>query len=217
MKKFIEKEYRQYRDTPYYTNQKGDVYNIKIKRFVNGSVPNKKKGHIYIQMGKYGKAIAKHRMIAECWLGDIEGKEVHHIDENPKNNKVNNLVILTNEEHQRKHNRSKICVKFSKDWKTLLKFYNSLNEADQDVGGSHIYEFLMKGHKYKGFNWIRLDNTKEYPIFVSENVANIEEQLLQLVDKEIVKWFAWTAARFRPSPRRPYSVSKDAFNGLHYS
>lgn len=217
MKRFIEKEYRQYRDTPYYTNKKGDVYNIKIKRFVNGSIPNKKKGHIYIQMGKYGKAIAKHRMIAECWLGDIEGMEVHHKDHNPTNNKVSNLEILTNEEHQRKHHRSMICVQFSDDWSFLIRFYNSQNEVEETFGGNRMYNSLSKGYKYKGFNWIRLDNTKEYPIFVSENVADIEERLLQLVDKELVRWFGWTAVSVRPSPQRPYSVSKDAFNGLHYS
>lgn len=217
MKRFIEKEYRQYRDTPYYTNEKGDVYNIKIKRFVNGSIPNKKKGHIYIRMGKFGKAIAKHRMIAECWLGDIEGKEVHHKDHNPTNNKVSNLEILTNEEHQRKHHRSMICVQFSDDWSFLIRFYNSQNEVEETFGGNHMYNSLSKGYKYKGFNWLRLDNIKDYPNFVTENVAHIQERLLQLVDKELVRRFGWTAVSVRPSPQRPYSVSKDAFNGLHYS
>lgn len=34
-----------------------------------------------------------HRMVAETFIGDIEGKEVHHVDANALNNHVDNLEI----------------------------------------------------------------------------------------------------------------------------
>ena len=42
------------------------------------------------------------RLVAKTFIGDIEGKEIHHIDRNRRNNKVENLKILTSEEHRGK-------------------------------------------------------------------------------------------------------------------
>lgn len=42
------------------------------------------------------------RLVAKTFIGDIEGKEIHHIDRNRRNNKVENLEILTSEEHRGK-------------------------------------------------------------------------------------------------------------------
>lgn len=216
MKHFNKNQYRQYRDTPYYVNKSGDVYNINTYKFVEGSP--KRKGHLYIQMGRDGKAVAKHKMVADCWIGDTEGMEVHHKDHNPTNNKVSNLEILTSEEHQRKHHRSMICVQFSDDWSSLIRFYNSQNEVEETFGGNRMYNSLSKGYKYKGFNWLRLDNIEDYPNFVTEDVAYIQERLLQLVDKELVRRFAWVGGSKPSAPtKKPYTVLKDAFDGLHYS
>lgn len=50
------------------------------------------------------------RLVAGVFIGDIENKEVHHIDRNRLNNKVDNLEILSFEEHRseasfkKKHN-----------------------------------------------------------------------------------------------------------------
>lgn len=44
------------------------------------------------------------RLVAGVFIGDVSGKEVHHIDQNPLNNKVENLQILTLEEHRGREN-----------------------------------------------------------------------------------------------------------------
>ena len=44
------------------------------------------------------------RLVAGCFIGDITNKEVHHIDENPQNNNITNLQILTFEQHRKKGN-----------------------------------------------------------------------------------------------------------------
>lgn len=44
------------------------------------------------------------RLVAGTFLGDVKDKEVHHIDGDRTNNRVENLEILTREEHRGKHN-----------------------------------------------------------------------------------------------------------------
>jgi len=43
------------------------------------------------------------RLVAEAFIGDVEGMEVHHIDRNPANNGVDNLQVLTPEAHKALH------------------------------------------------------------------------------------------------------------------
>ena len=47
-----------------------------------------------------------HRLLAGCFIGDITNKEVHHINQNRKDNSLNNLQILTFEEHRGKTNHT---------------------------------------------------------------------------------------------------------------
>ena len=54
-----------------------------------------------------GDRLKVHRIVAVCFIGDIENKEVHHIDQNRSNNKVSNLKILSFEEHRGKGNHTK--------------------------------------------------------------------------------------------------------------
>ena len=45
-----------------------------------------------------------HRLVAEAFLdGYSEEIEVHHIDRDPTNNRADNLVCLTREEHRKRH------------------------------------------------------------------------------------------------------------------
>lgn len=61
----------------------------------------KKHGNSYIKF----KHIHLHRLIAEKKLGRklIKGEIVHHIDGNKKNNNIDNLEVMTQSEHARKH------------------------------------------------------------------------------------------------------------------
>ncbi len=53
---------------------------------------------------KYARHYYVSRLVAEVFCGDITDKEIHHIDKNRLNNKVDNLMILTPEEHHKLHN-----------------------------------------------------------------------------------------------------------------
>jgi len=43
------------------------------------------------------------RFVAGAFIGDVEGKHVHHIDGNRENNKLSNLLIVSPEEHRLMH------------------------------------------------------------------------------------------------------------------
>lgn len=53
---------------------------------------------------KIRKNFSVPRLVAQCFIGDIKDKEVHHIDRDRTNNKVENLKIMTFEEHRGKEN-----------------------------------------------------------------------------------------------------------------
>ena len=60
-------------------------------------------GHRFISLN--GKRIAEHRAVMEEHLGRTLGPEevVHHVDHDPFNNEIDNLVILDRSEHMRLH------------------------------------------------------------------------------------------------------------------
>lgn len=43
-----------------------------------------------------------HRLLAGCFIGDVEGKEVHHRNQNRMDNRIENIEILSFEEHREK-------------------------------------------------------------------------------------------------------------------
>jgi hypothetical protein len=70
----------------------------------------------YIQVTVNGKRIYEHHYIycLEHGLKEIpKGYEVHHINQNRSDNRIENLVLLSIEEHKIKHGKEK--------WKNLLK------------------------------------------------------------------------------------------------
>ena len=96
------------KETQYIICEDGVIYNTKTHKNLKGSKTN---GYIYVQLD-FGegnlKNFAIHRLLAEYFIPNPEGKEiVHHIDGNPLNNNLSNLAWVTQQENcQLKHNIS---------------------------------------------------------------------------------------------------------------
>lgn len=62
----------------------------------------------YVRIRKFGGYILEHRFVWEQANGPIpEGFQIHHIDGDKTNNKLSNLQLLSNSEHQKLHNESR--------------------------------------------------------------------------------------------------------------
>jgi hypothetical protein len=57
----------------------------------------------YVVITKDGKQVREHRYVMEQFLGRklTKNEHVHHINGNPRDNRIENLQVLTNSEHQK--------------------------------------------------------------------------------------------------------------------
>ena len=80
----------------------------KVKR--NGKILNPielNNGYLCIDLSSKGKIerMSVHRLMAQTFFCEsIDGKHIHHIDGNKKNNKISNLKIIDSNSHFRNHN-----------------------------------------------------------------------------------------------------------------
>lgn len=102
-----------------------------------------KDGHLCIDIGYKGKKITVklHRAIYETYKQCTipNGYDVHHIDFNPFNNSIDNLVLLTHSKHRTLHNninnpnKPKPVVQLTKDEQFVAE-YPSTMEAQRQTG-----------------------------------------------------------------------------------
>lgn len=67
-----------------------------------------KKTNYYLSASYYkdGKRVRLHRYVWECFRGIIpDGYDIHHKDHNKFNNEIDNLELLSKEEHQKRHSQ----------------------------------------------------------------------------------------------------------------
>ena len=93
----------QFRNTPYYFTENGKVLNMDRQIELKQS----KSGKYYRVNMAYGinKKILIHRGVWEAFNGEIpEGMDVDHIDNNPANNALSNLQVLSRKDNLKKRN-----------------------------------------------------------------------------------------------------------------
>lgn len=141
----------------------------------NGRVRNKKTGkYRKLQITKKGyqcvnltKRYRVHRLVAETFIPNPENKpEVHHIDGNPANNSVDNLMWVTWYEHHLLHGGEKVTEKIlnSNKGKPIKRIdpyhkkpsvtYRSINEAERhnSISDTSIKK-VLKGERRTAGGW----------------------------------------------------------------
>lgn len=72
--------------------------------------------------GRYFKLLSLHRMVWICYNGEIpDGYDIHHKDFNKDNNSIDNLQLLTKDEHNKIHLSHKIKKTSEKKTKFICK------------------------------------------------------------------------------------------------
>lgn len=153
----------------YEISKNGEVRNKNTKKVLKGR-PSKSG---YLQVSIKNDTTKKftnkytHRLVAEAFLDNSENKkEVNHIDGNKFNNTLSNLEWVTPSENQKhrhligltKTSNRKIGV-FNKEG-VLLKEYNSIIEASNDIGSPRVsIDNVLQGRRKTLFGniWKYLD------------------------------------------------------------
>jgi len=95
-------EWRQFRKTRYEVSNTGKVR--RGKRILKPQSASTQRSYYQVRIfngiDKLGKLHYVHRMVVECFIGKIpKGMEVNHINADTKDNRVENLEIVTKEEN----------------------------------------------------------------------------------------------------------------------
>jgi hypothetical protein len=127
MKKVVYKE-------RYIVYENGAVYSIKKKIFLKHS--NSFSGYFTVSINSKNKCL--HRVLAECFLPKIDGKNcVNHKDGNKKNNELSNLEWCNPQENSRHA------------WDNGLKYYHENTRKANSIAHSRLVINLQTGIYYQ--------------------------------------------------------------------
>lgn len=148
----------------YMVSNLGMIKNSKSGKLLKYRV--KKDGHIEYQLTyqKRKRYVGAHQLVALAFIPNPENKpEVHHIDGNPANNAVDNLMWVTRKEHSALHPErhknamdkcSKVILQFTLDG-LLIREWCSTREIQRELGfwNANISRACRICKPYKGFKW----------------------------------------------------------------
>ena len=151
-----------------YNNVRLEASNLGRIRNARGRIVGYNTSSGYIAVRINGSNILAHRLVCMAWK-PIENPEIYvvnHLDNNGKNNRIENLEWVTNAENLRHYNRNFLVrgsrnqgrpvKQLSKDGKTVIAIFGSGKEASEKTGvnRSHITKVCRnKGKSAGGFIW----------------------------------------------------------------
>lgn len=124
-------------------------------------------GHLYVVLTKNNKKthFQIHQLVAQAFIPNPNNyKVVHHIDHNPKNNRVDNLIWMSDKEHKSLHHNvnggdggrsCKTVYQYTLDGE-LVAIWPCAMEAVRELGYSQgLICACCRGerNKHKGYRW----------------------------------------------------------------
>ena len=158
----------------YQVSDRGRIKSLRKKKYLK--VWSTKQGYRYVVLNIEGKAYTTyiHQLIAQAFIPNPDNKDiVHHIDRNPENNSLDNLMWVTQQEHFAIHDHSKKVYQYTIEGKYVGE-YNSLKEAEFINGfpNGSIGKTCNENNKRKscyGYQWSFIKKEKLDPVETSDN------------------------------------------------
>lgn len=150
-------EMKSFRGTPYYASKDGQIYNLN-KKIKMRQEKSGKYSRVQCYYGLNGKRFLVHRIVWECFNGPIPaGLEINHIDNDPNNNALDNLELISHSENCQKARHGNVEV-YSLDVETLERTeYSSINQAALATlgyrDGVKIPKVIESDEVFKGCYW----------------------------------------------------------------
>ena len=89
----------------------------------------------YFDVRFFGKKILSHRIIWEMFNGEIpKDKVIDHINNNPSDNRIENLQLVTNAQNQQRRNQSKGYKYYKGILARPYKAYKRFNNKEYHLG-----------------------------------------------------------------------------------
>lgn len=135
---------RQFRNSPYWASSAGSIYNldknIELRQENSGDYLR-----VQCNYNLNGKHFLVHRLVWECFNGEIpENMDVHHVDGNPHNNALNNLELTSHKENCQKAQHNAKRIKAINATTNEVIYFKSLNQAASQIFGSRGSQGTIK-------------------------------------------------------------------------
>ena len=139
----------------YQVSNYGRIWSCYSQRYMKPQKNNV--GYYYLNLtaanGKHKKELI-HRLVALAFIDNPNNlPQVHHINHNPADNRVENLAWVTNTQNNRDKRSNVSIIQYDREG-NFIKQYNTITEAAEGMGGTvsgiKTY-FYNKYPHYKGF------------------------------------------------------------------
>lgn len=168
----------------YRLSNNGVLFGIKRGKYYNGDeLPD---GYLVFGFSKPNqrpKTVRVNRIVYQTFVGEIpKGYDVHHINHNPKDNRVENLELIEIHKHHLLHSRDyyKPVSQYSKKGKHIAN-YKSITDASKQTGININRISACLNGKTKtagGFIWVNQGN---------EDIKSVVNNVIQKKGKPIIQ------------------------------